>query len=171
MTFRFAALATLLGAALCLPFATGCNKPATDAGAPVDEGDEVVDPHDKPLTEEQLDQLKQETAKYPDAVAKVEELVGTVKSETVDGLPENPFDAHQALDKADRLLEWLPQIAQDSGVPREQWGTVNENAQALREALDKVHLNIDARKAPDYEAVASDIDSALSALKGVPAGE
>ena len=92
--------------------------------------------------------MREETAKFADAVAKVKELRDAVERETKDGLPSNPFEAHQALDKADIIVQWLPEIAQNSGVPKDQWETVTTASGTLRELFDQVHLNIDGKKDP-----------------------
>ncbi len=126
-----------------------------------------VDPHDVPITEEQKQQLREETAKLADAVAKVKELQNIVQRETQNGLPENPFKAHQALDQADIIVQWLPKIARDSGVAKEHWETVNTAANELREAFDKVHQNIDNKVDPDFASVKQQMDAELAKLEAI----
>ncbi len=120
-----------------------------------------------PITEEQKQQLRAETAKFADAVAKVKELRDAVGRETKDGIPENPFAAHQALDKADIITQWLPEIARDSGVAKEHWETVNTAAGDLREAFDKVHLNIDNKVDPDFASVEQQMDAKIAELEAI----
>jgi len=129
--------------------------------------EEPVDPHDVPITEEQKQQLRQETAKFADAVAKVKELRDAVERETQGGLPENPFEAHQALDKADIVVQWLPQIARDSGVPKERWEAVNTAASDLREMFDEVHQNIDNKVDPDFASVQQQMDAKIAELEAI----
>ena len=128
---------------------------------------EAVDPHDVPITEEQKQTLREETAKFADAVAKVKELRDAVERETKDGIPENPFEAHQALDKADIVVQWLPEIARDTAVAKEHWETVTTAANELREAFDKVHLNIDNKVAPDFASVKQQMDARIAELEAI----
>ncbi len=149
MNVRFHFVVLLSVAVASLGLMAGCGQEPAQSDSDGQQA-EVVDPHDVPITEEQKQQLRVETAKFADAVAKVKELRDAVKRETQDGIPENPFEAHQALDKADIVVQWLPEIARDSGVAKEHWETVNTAANELREAFDKVHLNIDNKVDPDF---------------------
>jgi hypothetical protein len=138
----------------------GSAKPAAE-----DKGD--YNPHDAPITEEQKAELRKETAKFPAAVAKVKEFRNATEEETKNGIPANPFKAHQALDKADLLLQWLPGIARDSGVPAEQLETVTTTANDLRTLFEQVHQNIDNKKDPNFAAVAAQIDQNITQLEKV----
>ncbi len=88
-------------------------------------------------------------------------------AETKDGLPANPFKAHRALDELDKVLEWLPEIASQSGVAKDNWETVTTNSQELRELFNKVHNNLDNKQPPDYAAVASGIGERITKLDGI----
>ena len=174
MNVRFSFVLLLSVAVLSLGLAVGCGRPAQtgddgDAAGPdcCGQQTETVDPHDVPITEEQKQQLRQETAKLADAVAKVKELRDTVQRETSSGIPANPFVAHQALDKADLITQWLPEIARNSGVAKEHWETVTTAASELREAFDKVHLNIDNKVDPDFAAVKQRMDARIAELKAI----
>lgn len=173
MNVRFSFVVLLSAAVLSLGLMIGCGQQgqtgdSQDAAQP-DSGQqaEAVDPHDVPITEEQKQQLREETAKFGDAVGKVKELRDAVERETQDGIPENPFEAHQALDKADIVVQWLPEIARDSGVAKEHWETVNTAANELREAFDKVHLNIDNKVDPDFASVQQQMDARLAELEAI----
>ena len=126
---------------------------------------EAVDPHDVPITAEQKQQLREATAKFADAVARVKKFRDTVQKETKDGLPENPFEAHQALDRADLVVQWLPGIARDSSVPKEHWETITTAANELRELFDKVHQNIDSKVDPDFASVEQQMDAKIAELE------
>ncbi len=145
---------------------TGGDRQATESGSVGQDG-EAVDPHDKPITEEQKQQLREETATLADAVAKVKELRDAVKRETLSGIPEDPFEAHQALDKADIVTQWLPKIAQDSGVAKEHWETITPAANELRELFDTVHLNIDNKVDPDFASVEQQMDARIAELEAI----
>jgi hypothetical protein len=134
---------------------------ATDGTA---DGGEAVDPHDVPLTEEEIATLKEDTAEYQAAVDHIKQYRDTIRDETTGG---EPAKAHRALDNADWVLQWLPEVAQNSNVPKEQWETVGENAQKIRDLFNQVHANIDEGKDADYGAVAADVDAAVAALEGV----
>lgn len=171
MNVRFPFVVLLSAAVLFLGLMIGCGQ--TDGDQDADEPDgggqqaEAVDPHDVPITEEQKQQLREATAKFADAVAKVKDFRDVVQRETQDGIPESPFAAHQALDKADLVTEWLPKIAQDSGVAKEHWETVTTAANELREAFDKVHLNIDNKVDPDFASVKEQMDARIGELQAI----
>lgn len=163
---------SFLFAVLSLGLCAGCGQPdpeqpmATGGGEATSDED-TPDPHDVPITEEQKQQLREETAKFADAVTKIEELRDVVERETQNGLPENPFAAHQALDRADIVVQWLPEIARDSGVPKENWETVTTAANELRELFDTVHLNVDNKVDPDFASVRPQMDARLGELQAI----
>jgi hypothetical protein len=136
---------------------------ATAAAAPKKE----YNPHDAPITEEQKTQLQAETKVLRDAVAKIKELRTATEEETKAGIPENPYQVHQALDKADLVLQWLPQIGRESGVDKEFWEELNTTANDLRTLFEKVHQNIVEQKNPDFAAVAAEIDQKISRLEAI----
>ncbi len=146
---------------------TGADQDVTESGSGAGQNVERVDPHDVPITEEQKRQLREETAKFADAVAKVKEFRDAVDRETRQGIPENPFEAHQALDRADIVVQWLPEIARDSGVAKENWETVTTAANELRELFDKVHLNIDNKVDPDFASVQQQMDARIGELQAI----
>ena len=150
----------------------GCSQkgdePADSDSRAVTAGEGEVDPHDVPITEEQKSELRDQTAKFADAVAVIKQLGKEVEQETSKGIPANPFNAHQALDKADLVLQWLPQIARDSGVAKENWEAVNTSANELRTLFEQVHLNIDNKQDPDFASVADTIAQKLSELEAIP---
>ncbi len=168
-----------LATSLCVGFASlgilaGCGQPSQepssqDEGQPSGSGarQEAVDPHDVPITEEQKQQLREETAKFADAVARIKKYRDTIREETKDGLPENPFEAHQALDRADLVVQWLPKIAQDSDVPKEHWVTITTAANELRELFDKVHQNIDDKVDPGFASVEQQMDAKIAELEAI----
>ncbi len=160
---------------LCLGIFAGCGQESQtpsprSEGQPADGNgqDQEVDPHDVPLTDQQKEQLREETAKFADAVAKIKELRDTVQRETKAGLPENPLEVHQALDKADVLVQWLPKIAQDSGIALEfLQETITPAANELRELFDEVHLNIDNKVDPDFASVQQQMDAKIAELEAL----
>jgi hypothetical protein len=161
--------------AATLALALGCGgdkgRPASDNEAakqqPSEGPDAAHDPHDIPLTEEEIAQLKQETASYPAAVQRIQQFRDTIRQETTGGTPAT---AHRALDNLDHVLGWLPEIAQNSNVPRAQWQTVGEDSQKLQDLFNQVHANIDEGRDPDYPAVADEIDAAVERLAAIKAG-
>jgi hypothetical protein len=154
----------------------GCESPTppADKSKPSDSpttSAAPANPHDVPLTEEEIAKLRSDVSKYPDAAARIESYRETIVTETKGGLPENPFKAHRALDELDRVLEWLPEIASQSGVAKENWEAVTISSQELRELFNKVHTNIDNKQPPDYASVASGIDERIAKLKGFVSGK
>jgi hypothetical protein len=160
-------------ALLLLVGVVGCSRPQQDQAAkpgsdkPAIKENGEYNPHDVPITEEQKAELRKETAKFPDAVAKIKEFRNATEAETKNGIPQNPHNAHQALDKADLLLQWLPGIARDSGVPVEQLETVTTTANDLRTLFEQVHQNIDNKKDPNFAGVAEEIDKKIGQLEKV----
>jgi len=173
---RFSLVMLLCVSLICLAAFVGCGGQSQES---LSEGagqhghshalsstdNQVVDPHDLPLTEQQKQQLREETAKFADAVGRISRLRDTIGEETKDGLPENPLEVHRALDKVDLVVQWLPEIARDSGVSKEHWKAVNTAADDLRELFDKVHQNIDNKADPDFPSVATQIDQRISELE------
>lgn len=154
---------TLPSLLLALALLPGCRKDqpaAPDSASP--KGGTVHDPDDVPITGADVDK----PADYEAAVARIESYRDTIRDEIAAGRPSK---SHRALDEADIVLNWLPEIARDSGVPRDQWETVNTTAQTVRELLNRVHANIDAGQEPDYAAVSEDLDQAIAELKAVQA--
>jgi cell division protein ZapA (FtsZ GTPase activity inhibitor) len=170
MTIR-ALFSLLLFTVFAVPVLVGCGQEETPPAAPAD-GDSVepveeYNPHDVPITDEQKAELRQETAKFADAVAKIQQFRGEIEQETATGIPENPYKAHQALDKADLVLQWLPEIARDSGLAKEHWEAVNTSANDLRTLFEQVHQNIDNKQDPNFAAVADQIDQKIAGLKEI----
>lgn len=167
MSLRYSlALLLVVGAA-------GCGQPKQDQGSkagiakPAAEDTGDYNPHDVPVTEQQKTELRKEAAKFPDAVAKLKEFRNAAEAETKNGIPQNPHNAHQVLDKADLLLQWLPGIARDSGVPAEQLETVTTTANDLRTLFEQVHQNVDDKKDPNFAGVAAQIDEKIRQLEKV----
>lgn len=131
-----------------------------------DESSDAYDPHDMPLTAEEIAQLKEETAQYEDAIEHIQQYQRTIQQETTQG---KPAKGHRALDNLDVVLERLPAAARDSGVPREKWQEVNETAQKLRDLFNQVHANIDAGTDPNYDAVAAEIEQGIETLAAIEA--
>ncbi|MFV2069936.1 MAG: hypothetical protein ACC645_23465 [Pirellulales bacterium] len=174
MNVRFPFVVLLGVAMVSLGLVVGCGQQGQtggdqDATEPESGGQqaEAVGPHDVPITEEQKKQLRQETTKFADAVARIKKFRDAVQNETKDGLPEKPFEVHQALDRADLVVQWLPEIARDSGVAKEHWETVTTAANELREAFDKVHQNIDNKVDPDFGSVELQMDAKIAALEAI----
>ncbi len=148
--------------------AIGCEPSSPPAKTPSAAAPSTapVDPHDVPLTAAEITKLREDVAKFPDAVARIKSYRETIMAETKDGLPANPFKAHRALDELDRVLEWLPEIASKS-VAKENWEAVTTASQELRELFNKVHTNLDSKQAPDYASVAAGIDERVGKLEGL----
>jgi hypothetical protein len=151
----------------------GCNQAQQDKAAK-GGGDKTAvkeksdyNPHDVPITEEQKTELRKETAKFPDAVAKIKEFRNATETETKNGIPQNPHNAHQALDKVDLLLQWLPGIARDSGVAVEKLEIVTTTANDLRTLFEQVHQNIDNKKEPNFAGVAAEVDKKIAELEKI----
>jgi hypothetical protein len=167
MSIRFSlALLLIVGVVGCSqPKQAQTAKSASAKPAAADKGD--YNPHDVPITEEQKAEMRKQAAKFPDAVAKLKELRNETEAETKNGIPQNPYKAHQALDKADLLLQWLPGIARDSGVPAEKLESVTTTANDLRTLFERIHENVDNKRDPNFAGVAAEIDKKIAELEKV----
>ena len=171
MSMRLSVATLLTTVITCSCFIAGCNQASQEVtGTPeaettaTDAAEGDYNPHDVPITDEQKAQLKEATAKFSDAVAKLKELRTDIEEATKDGIPANPYVAHQALDTGDLVLQWLPQAASDSGVAKEHWEEINTTASELRTLLDRIHENVDNKQDPDFASVATEMDEKLARL-------
>ncbi len=121
---------------------------------------EAADPHDVPITEADVSM----PATYADALPQIKGYRDTIRKAIEAGTPAH---GHRSLDELDIVLDQLPSIAKDSGIPKEQWETVNTTSQALRTLFDQLHSAIDEKRQPDYSAVADPIDQAIAKLEQV----
>ena len=158
-----------LFAMACSGFITGCSRsPTTDPDAAT--GDTRVTasdhshPHEVPLARTEINKLREDTANWQAAIEHIQKFRDTIRTETAGGTPAK---AHHALDLLDHVLQWLPEIAQQSDIPKDHWQSIGENAQTLRDAFDGIHSQIDDGRSPDYQAVAAEIDAAVSGLSAI----
>jgi uncharacterized protein YqeY len=170
MTKHF--LLGILLALVPLCFVTGCgdSEPKKTTDKAKDKGktpDSAVDPHDVPMTAEEVQQLKASIKDYQDALKRIRSYRDKIRSETTTG---DPRLAHRSLDELDLVLDWLPEIAEKSGVPRTNREDVTKAAQQLQDLFGKIHKKIDAHQKPDYAAVANDIEAAIKKLESLAAG-
>ena len=170
MSVRLPVLCVLTSALVGLTLSAGCGKSSPPPSAPSGQAPAAkattgdYNPHDVPITEEQKKQLREQASQFPKAVELIKELRVATEEETKNGIPKDPFKAHQALDKADLLLQWLPEIAGESAVPKGHWEEVTTTANDLRTLFEKVHQNIDNKREPDFASVAGEIDQKIARL-------
>ncbi len=151
----------------------GCiqSQPGTSdtaSSAPSDHtSEQLADPHDIPLTDAETNQLRHDTATWSAAIQHVQTYRDAIRMETTTG---EPAKAQRPLDLLGLLLQWLPEIAQNNHVPKVEWQSIGENSKILRDLLDKLHMNIDDGKAPDFESIAAEIDGAIEALAAIKVG-
>ena len=148
--------------------AVGCTKDS-ETTAPTDTTAENVTaehPNDVPLSEEEIDALKNETASFDDALAKIESYRDTIRDAIA---ADEPPKSHRPLDELDVVLEHVPTAARNSQIPRSQWETINTTAQQIREMFNRVHAQIDAGESPNYDAVSDEIEAAIAKLRGAQA--
>lgn len=143
----------------------GCGQSAAPkpAAAPATKST-VPDPDDVPITEADVEL----PANYDDAVQRIKGYRDSIRSAVEAG---SPAKAHRPLDELDIVLNKLPSIARDSGVPKDKWESVNTTAHELRDLFNQVHSAIDEKRTPDYDAVAEPIEQALGQLESVSASK
>ncbi len=133
----------------------GCGKmEVPSAAAPTTDHDDVA------ITEADVKM----PPTYADALPQLKGYRDTIRTAIEAGTPGK---AHRSLDELDIVLNKLPSIAKDSGVPKEQWETINTTARELRDLFNQLHSAIDAKLKPDYQAVAEPIDQAIAKLEQV----
>ncbi len=162
-----------LRATLVLSFGSlllsGCGKseppaqPATRSNQPAAQS-APSDPDDVPISEADVEM----PANYDAALEQIKQSRDSIRSAVEGGTPTK---AHRPLDELDIVLNKLPSIARDSGVPKEKWEEVNTTARELRDSFNQVHSAIDERREPDYGAVAEPIEQAIKRLEDVTAAE
>ena len=136
-------------------FVLGCGKyERPKAQAPATDHDDVA------ITEADVKM----PASYAEALPQIQSYRDTIRTAIGAGTPGK---AHRSLDELDIVLDKLPSIAKDSGVPIEQWETINTAARDLRNLFNQVHSAIDEMREPDYKAVAEPIDQAIAKLEQV----
>jgi hypothetical protein len=172
MNVRYSAIFFVL-AGLFFVVTLGCGDGKKGGGESTpatakDNGQGAVDPHDVPMTAAEIEKLKGEMKSYDTAVARIKSYRDTIRDKIA---ADKPTEAHRSLDELDFVLGWLPEIAKDSGVPRENWETVSTSAQTLRDSFNEVHAAIDDKKDPNYKAVANRIDAAVTQLQEVQANK
>ncbi|MBI2823218.1 MAG: hypothetical protein HYX69_00850 [Planctomycetia bacterium] len=151
----------MLATAFSIVVATGCGSHTQPPSATNGAADAAsVDPDDVAITEADVDM----PANYAAAIPRIAAYRDTIRAAVEAGTPAK---AHRALDESDIVLGKLMLIARDSGVPREQWETVNVTARELRDLFHDVHAAIDAKRTPDYASVATPIDEAIKRLAAV----
>jgi len=156
------ALSLLGGCGGSTPEATPASAPPAGTVAPPAEAAKAsADPDDKPITEADVARPKD----FADAVARIKGYRDSIRADVTAG---RPTKAHRALDELDIVLNWLPAIARDGGVPKDRWEEVNTTAQRIQELFNKVHGQIDAKQTPDYAAIAGEVDKALAQLEAIP---
>ena len=150
---------TLL-AAFCFTLLAGCgNDKKTKA-------EKKSDSHDVLMTDEEKEQLRRDTATWATAMEHIQSFAETVRTETTG---DTPAKAHRALDELEFVLDRLPKIAEESNFSNEDLTTIGALTKQLRAAFNTVHTNIDNGKAPDYETVAEDIESAMEKMIAIKA--
>jgi hypothetical protein len=122
----------------------------------------ALDPDDVPIKEADVAKPRD----YAEALTRIEGYRNTIRDEIAAGRPSK---AHRGLDELDIVLNWLPAIARDSGVPKENWEKVNTTAKSIQDLFNQVHSRIDDKKEPDYGSVSAAIDTAIGDLKKITA--
>ena len=138
---------------LLVVFTLGCGKTEPPKAAATDHDDVAITEADVKMP-----------ANYADALPQIQGYRDTIRQAIEAGTPSK---AHRSLDELDIVLNKLPAIAKASGIPKEQWETVNATAQELRNSFNQLHSAIDANREPDYKAVAEPIDQAIARLEQV----
>jgi hypothetical protein len=120
----------------------------------------VHDPDDVPITEADVKM----PVNFADAIPRIKIYREVIRSAVEAGTPAK---AHRSLDELDIVLNKLPVLARDSGIPKEAWETINTTAREMRNLFNQVHSAIDEGRTPDYVAIAAPVDKAIERLESV----
>jgi hypothetical protein len=142
----------------------GCTKsgPAAPVAGPTVPA--AHDPDDVPITEADVKM----PANYGEAISRIKAYRDAIRSAIEDGTPTK---AHHSLDELDIVLNKLPVLGRDSGVPKGQWEAVNTTARDLRNLFNELHSAIDEKREPNYAAVAKPIDQDIEKLSQLTPGK
>jgi len=143
---------------LALLFASGCERSASSQSIGTADNSASMEE----ASEEDL-QFSLPSS-YLKAVARLHECRDAIS----DAISSGDFEkAHHPLDETDWLLNWLPELARASGVPRRDWEQVVVAGDDLGESLGEIHADIDAGHTPDFASRAATIEYALTRLQDV----
>jgi hypothetical protein len=156
MAFCSRSLIFAITVAVLLPLG-GCGQTKDQAAEPAQAAHA---PDDVPITEADV----KLPANYGDAIPQIKSYRDTIRGAIEAGTPN---EAHRSLVELDIVLKKLPSTAKDSGIPKEQWETINTSARELRNLFNQVHSAIDEKHEPGYKAVAEPIDQAIGKLEQV----
>lgn len=145
-------VATTLGCGALTPPA---SEPAREGGTSAAQAEEGP-----PITEADV----QMPSDYTAAVERLRGYRDAVRQAVESG---HYHDAHRPLDEMEIVINRLPYLARDSGVPKRYWEQVVVSGEDLSELFNRVHEAIDAHQTPNYAAVAEPIDAALARLAEV----
>lgn len=121
---------------------------------------ETIDPDDVPITAEDVDMPKC----YRDAVQRVKTYRDQIESAIA---ANTPGKAHRPLDELEFVLEAMPYLARNDGVPKRQWETIVVAAEDISESFNQVHAAIDDHREPNYGDVARPVEDAIQRLAAV----
>jgi len=116
--------------------------------------------HPPPITAEDVER----PASFRDAIPRIIGYRDSIRGFIDAG---EPHSTHVPLDELDFVLSWLPELAQESDIPRTSWEPINTTAQEIRELFNQVHARLDAEEDANYEEVSENVDRAISRLQQI----
>ncbi len=147
---------------------TGCNKtngkPEQQSPSAVGLDESDAKSEDVHITADDV----QRPSDYREAVARIRTYRDLIRDEIAANRPKK---AHRPLDELAFVLEWLPELARDSGIPKDKWESINVTAQQIGDRFNTLHEQIDAGQKPDFEAVADEIQQGIETLAGIAKAE
>ncbi len=150
----------------CVALAAGstfsCQR-STPSALPAGTGAEHAaeeEEEDVPITEADVEL----PANFAAAVERIDGYRRSIREAIANG---HPGRAHRPLDELEIVLDKLPEIARDSGVPKRRWEQVVESAQEISDRFNELHAAIDEHRTVDYASVAEPIETAIRKLADV----
>jgi hypothetical protein len=160
MSTSLSSLNLAVALVVCAALTTGCGPVAPAASEVVSQPATEAGEEDVPITEADV---KMPTS-YAEAVERIDGYCETVRKAIED---DHPHRAHRALDEMDIVLNRLPEIARDGGIPKRHWEQVVVAGEEIRDLLNEIHAAIDENRAADYTAVGDRVNAALTSLAEV----
>jgi ABC-type Fe3+-hydroxamate transport system substrate-binding protein len=145
---------------------SGCGNNSSDNSQPLvitEPPPSVGDSEDVHITADDVER----PADFDAGVQRIIAYRDTIRDQIAVG---HPGDAHRPLDEATFVLDWMPELARDSGVPKDHWEAANLSTQGIRSLFDQIHAQIDNNEEPDFESVAAGIQEAIDALSSISDG-
>jgi len=161
MVMHFVSFTLRLSLVLFIALGSFAGCGSNSVSAPKQPTPRQVDPHDVPLTSDEIKAIEDGVADYDDALSQIRSLRDQIRDAIADG---NPSKAHRPLDELDVVIGRLPEAAIEGKIPKSNWLTIQDGMHELRSIFKDLHSHIDSGLRADYASESDDIDKIISTL-------